>query len=85
MDKSRLLALGRDPAEVLWGSSGELSVGIQRQPMPSFHVGVFGELPLLIDLPNNPANNILEEHLALLVNDNAGTGMSADSAGEQCQ
>ena len=30
--------------------SGELSVGIQLQPMPSFHVGVFGKLPLFIDL-----------------------------------
>src|SRR5260370_33949776 len=53
--------------------------------MPSFHVRVFAELSLFIDLPDDTASNILEEHLTLLVNDNAGTGMSTYSAGEHCR
>ena len=54
--------------------------GIQGQPMTTFYVRVFRELPMFINLPDNAANDVLNEHLPLLVNDNTGAWMDTDFA-----
>ena len=74
-EQRRLGAKWRDPLDEPQVRARENSRAVQGHPVTSQLVVILRQLALRVDLPDRTTDDVLEEDLALLINDDARTGV----------